>query len=131
LEEEVAEGGAGSKVGGEGAGERVDAEAEGVEVGELREHTGGKLTGESDGGEVELHHGGFGIIALDARPGAGRREGGVPEKRAAAHGGAQGEERRALRREVGECGREEEEEEKENGEKECVRMLHCCFVFLV
>jgi len=74
-----------------------------VEVGELREHTVGKLAGESDGGEVKLHHGGIGSIALDAGPDAGRAEGGVPEQRTAAHGGAQGEERRALRREVGEC----------------------------
>jgi len=104
-----------------------------VEVGELREHTGGKLTGESDGGEVELHHGAVAGVALHAGPDTGRSEGGVPEERAAAHGGAQGEERRTLRRDVGKCGREEEEEEeeKENGGKECVRILHCCFVFLV
>lgn len=103
LEEQVAEGGACSKVSGEGAREGVDAEAEGVEVGKLREHTVRKLAGESDGREVKLHHSGIGGIALDAGPDARRAEGGVPEERTAAHGGAQGEERRALRREVGEC----------------------------
>ena len=97
MEEEVAEGGAGGEVGGEGAGEGVEAEAEGVEVLERREHVGWELAGECNGGEVELDHGSVGSVALDAGPGAGRGGGGVPEEGAAAHGGAQGEQRRALR----------------------------------
>ena len=97
LEEEVAEGGAGGEVGGEGAGEGVHAEAERVEVLERREHAGGELAGECDGGEVELDDAGVSDVALDAGPGARRGGGGVPEEGAAAHGGAQGEQRRALR----------------------------------
>lgn len=50
------------------AGEEVESEAEGAEVTEGREDTGGEFAGECDGGEVELDDGGVGGVALDAGP---------------------------------------------------------------
>lgn len=79
LKVEVAKRGAGSKVGGERTGERVETEAESVEVKEFGEYSGGEVAGECDGGEMKLDNVSVVLVTMDASPVAGRGGGSVPE----------------------------------------------------
>ena len=88
LKVEVAKRGARSKVGGERTGERVETEAESVEVREFGEYSGGEVAGKCDGGEVKLDNMSVVLVAMDAGPVAGRGGGSVPEEGSAGYGGA-------------------------------------------
>lgn len=79
LKVEVFEGGAGSEVGGEWTGERVETEAESAEVREFGEYSGGEVAGECDGREVKLDDVSMVLVAMDAGPVAGRGGCSVPE----------------------------------------------------
>lgn len=79
LKVEVFEGGARSKVGGERTGERVETEAESVEVRKFGENSGGEAAGECDGGEMKLDNVSVVLVTMDASPVAGRGGGSVPE----------------------------------------------------
>lgn len=78
LEVEVAEGGEVGEVEGDGAHERVGAEAEDAEAREAGDGVGRDGAHEAGGGEVEGSHEGAVRVALDAEPGVAGRTGGVP-----------------------------------------------------
>ncbi|KAK3039321.1 hypothetical protein RJ639_028721 [Escallonia herrerae] len=94
LEVEVAEVGGGGYIGRERAGEDVEAEAKGLEGGEVANGGGGQPAGEAHAGEAELRDAAGG--AMDADPVAGGGFGEVPEEGAAADGRAESEERGAV-----------------------------------
>jgi len=79
LKVEIAKRGAGREIRGEWTGERVETEAESVEVREFGENAGGEVAGECDGGEMKLDNVSVVLVAIDASPVAGRGGGSVPE----------------------------------------------------
>lgn len=72
------------------AGEMVEAEAEGAERGQVGEGVGRKSSEERRAREAE--NGDAAVLTQNALPVAWGGEGGVPEKGAAADGGAEGQE---------------------------------------
>lgn len=102
----------------EWAGEAVEAEGEGAELGQVLESVCWDLAREGGAREVEFgdpRGGGGG--ADDAEEGAGGRGGDVPEEGAAADGGTEGEEGVEVAGEVGFDGGEEEREDNGGEEK--------------
>lgn len=98
LKVKIPELGEAGDVGGEGAGEVVEAEAERAEGGQVGERAVGERAEERSGGEAE--DGDAVVFAENAGPVAWRRECGVPEECAASDGGAKGQQGRSVGGEI-------------------------------